>query len=53
MKLGGAGLYTVCEVQAPANHWLPKPPCQTVNVGFNSPAFVGWFITPQGQVYNP
>jgi len=27
MKLWAAGTYTVCEVQAPANHWLPKPPC--------------------------
>ena len=50
MKLGAAGTYTVCEVQAPANHWLPKPPCQTVNVKYATPAFVGWFITPESQV---
>ena len=50
MKLGAAGTYTVCEVQAPANHWLPKPPCQSVNVQYATPAFVGWFITPQSQV---
>jgi hypothetical protein len=54
MKLGAPGTYTVCEVQAPSNHWLPKPPCQTVNVQYATPAFVGWFITPQSQVfYNP
>jgi hypothetical protein len=50
MKLGAAGTYTVCEVQAPANHWLPKPPCQSVNVQYAAPAFVGWFITPEAQV---
>jgi len=50
MKLGAAGTYTVCEVQAPANHWLPKPPCQSVNVKYAAPAFVGWFITPESQV---
>jgi hypothetical protein len=50
VKLTAAGAYTVCEVTAPANHWLPKPPCQTVTVGYASPAFVGWFITPQSQV---
>jgi hypothetical protein len=54
VKLGGAGLHTVCEVQAPADHWLPKPPCPTVNVAFGAPAFAGWFVTPQSQViYNP
>jgi hypothetical protein len=54
MKLGAAGTYTVCEVQAPANHWLPKPPCKTVSVAYATPAFVGWFITPESQViYNP
>ena len=50
MKLGAAGVYTVCESQAPANHWLPKPPCQNVNVSYAAPAFVGWFITPESQV---
>jgi hypothetical protein len=50
MKLVSAGSYTVCESQAPANHWLPKPPCQTINVAYASPAFAGWFITPQSQV---
>jgi len=49
-KVGGAGSYTVCETVAPANHWLPKPPCQTTFVTYNSPAFVGWFVTPQSQV---
>ena len=54
MKLGAGGTYTVCEVQAPANHWLPKPPCKTINVKYAAPAFVGWFITPEAQViYNP
>jgi hypothetical protein len=53
MKLGAAGSYTVCEVTAPANHWLPKPPCQTMYVTYNSPAFVGWFITPPAQVFKP
>lgn len=54
VKVGAAGSYTVCEVQAPVDHWLPKPPCQTINVAFNTPAFVGWFITPPSQViYNP
>lgn len=50
VKLAGAGTYTVCEVQAPANHWLPKPPCKTVNVQYATPAFAGWFITPESQV---
>jgi len=50
LKVGGSGSYTVCEVTAPANHWLPKPPCQTTSVSYNSPAFVGWFITPESQV---
>jgi hypothetical protein len=50
VKLGTGGTYTVCEVQAPANHWLPKPPCKTVNVQYVTPAFVGWFITPESQV---
>jgi hypothetical protein len=50
MKLGAAGSYTVCEVTAPANHWLPKPPCQSIYVSYATPAFVGWFITPQSQV---
>ena len=54
MKLGMAGTYTVCEVQPPAKHWLPKPPCKNVNVKYATPAFVGWFITPEAQViYNP
>jgi hypothetical protein len=54
MKLGAAGVYTVCESQAPANHWLPKPPCQNVSVSYATPAFVGWFITPEAQViYTP
>ena len=54
MKLGAAGTYTVCEAQAPVNHWLPKPPCKTVNVAYATPAFVGWFITPESQViYKP
>jgi hypothetical protein len=54
VKLGAAGSYTVCETQAPANHWLPKPPCQSVTVSYATPAFVGWFITPESQViYNP
>jgi hypothetical protein len=47
-------VYTVCESQAPANHWLPKPPCQNVSVSYATPAFVGWFITPEAQViYTP
>jgi hypothetical protein len=50
VKLGAAGTYTVCESQAPANHWLPKPPCKTINVTYATPAFVGWFITPESQV---
>ena len=50
MKLGAAGSYTVCEVQAPSNHWLPKPPCQSIYVAYAAPAFVGWFITPEAQV---
>ncbi len=50
LKVGGSGTYTVCEVTAPANHWLPKPPCQTTYVSYNSPSFVGWFLTPQSQV---
>jgi hypothetical protein len=50
VKLAGAGKYTVCEVQAPANHWLPKPPCQTLDVQSATPAFVGWFITHEAQV---
>jgi hypothetical protein len=50
MKLASAGIYTVCETQAPANHWLPKPPCQTTNVAYATPAFDGWFLTPPSQV---
>lgn len=50
MKLSGAGTYSVCEVTPPANHWLPKPPCKTIIVGYGTPAFVGWFITPEAQV---
>ena len=50
VKLAAGGSYTVCEVTAPANHWLPKPPCQTINVAYATPAFVGWFITPESQV---
>lgn len=54
MKLAATGTYTVCEVQAPAQHWLPKPPCQSVQVAYATPAFVGWFITPEAQViYTP
>lgn len=50
LKVGAAGAYTVCEVTAPAQHWLPKPPCQTVYVSYATPAFAGWFLTPQAQV---
>jgi hypothetical protein len=50
LKLSGAGTYSVCEVTAPANHWLPKPPCKTIVVSYATPAFVGWFITPEAQV---
>jgi hypothetical protein len=53
VKVGAVGVYTVCETQAPAEHWRPKPRCQTVSVGLNAPAFVGWFIMPLGQVFNP
>lgn len=50
MKLGAAGTYTVCEVQAPATHSLPTPPCQSIYVSYATPAFVGWFITPETQI---
>lgn len=53
MKVGAAGSYTVCETQAPANHWLPQSPCQSIYVAYAMPAFVGWFITPQAQVLKP
>jgi hypothetical protein len=53
VKLSSAGSYTVCAVQAPTGHWLPKPACTTINVASGVPSSAGWFVMPEAQVIKP
>lgn len=53
LPLPNGGSFSVCEVVPPPNHWNAQPNCKTMTVTLDVPAWAGWFVNPEKQVYMP